>query len=123
MSDGEPGDDVVEKSGAVGGQVDPLVIFWEFGMSDKSKCCTCGFEWDTGKNGGHSCSDTLLKRINKTLELGVQYGGIDGAHHKDWVIDQMVRLLAGDRYDGVVADACAGEDGPNTYSWDCGIAP
>ena len=24
-----------------------------------------------------------------------KYGGIDGAHHKDWVLDQVVRLLTG----------------------------
>ena len=62
-------------------------------------------------------------RIAKALELGVKYGGIDGAHHKDWVIDQMIRILAADGYDEIVADACAGEDGPHTYGWDCGIAP
>ena len=59
----------------------------------------------------------------KALDMAVQYGGIDGAHHKDWVIDQIVRILAGDDYEKVVADACAGEDGPNTYTWDEGIAP
>jgi DNA mismatch repair ATPase MutS len=57
------------------------------------------------------------------IDLCVQYGGIDGAHHKDWVMDQMVRKLAGERYEQIVKDACVGEDGPNTYTWDCGIAP
>ena len=33
-------------------------------MSQESKCCTCGFEWETGKNGRHSCTETLLKQIN-----------------------------------------------------------
>lgn len=92
-------------------------------MSDKSKCFTCGFEWMTGKNGSHSCSGVLQEKINKTLEFSVEYGGIDGAHHKDQVIDQIVRLLAGDNYDEVVKEARAGEDGPDTYTWDCGIAP
>jgi hypothetical protein len=62
-------------------------------------------------------------RIEEAINLAVMYGGIDGAHHKDWLIDQMVRKLAGERYDQIVADACAGEDGPDTFSWDCGIAP
>ena len=66
-------------------------------------------------------SDT--ERITAALTLAVDYGGIDGAHHKDWVIDQMVRVLAGDDYDKIVAKACAGEDGPQTYSWNVGIAP
>lgn len=59
----------------------------------------------------------------KAIELAVQYGGIDGAHHKAWVIDQMVRVLAGDEYEQIVTDAKAGEDGPDTYEWDEGIAP
>jgi len=63
------------------------------------------------------------KRISKAIDLAVQYGGIDGAHHKTWVIDQMVRALAGDGYDKLVRWACDGEDGPNTYEWDVGIAP
>ena len=62
-------------------------------------------------------------RINAALTLAVKYGGIDGEHHKAWVIDQMVRALAGDGYAELVATACDGEDGPLTYFWDVGIAP
>lgn len=65
-------------------------------------------------------SDT---RIAQAISIAVKYGGIDGAHHKTWVIDQMVRVLAQDNYEQIVADACDGEDGPNTYEWDVGIAP
>ena len=45
-----------------------------------------------------------------------------GCNHKAWVIDQMVRVLAGDRYDDIVRDACDGEEGPDTYEWDCVVA-
>jgi hypothetical protein len=62
-------------------------------------------------------------RINAAIDLAVRYGSIDGAHHKAWVIDQMVRALSGDGYAELVAAACDGEDGPETYSWDEGIAP
>lgn len=62
-------------------------------------------------------------KIKAAIDLIVQYGGIDGAHHKDWVMDQVVRVLAGDQYEQIVKDACDGEDGPNTYSWEIGIAP
>ena len=36
-------------------------------------------------------------RIAKALSLAVRFGtcGIDAAHHKTWVIDQMVRALTG----------------------------
>jgi hypothetical protein len=33
-------------------------------------------------------------RIAKALKFA-EYGVYDGAHHKDWVIDQMVRALTG----------------------------
>jgi hypothetical protein len=86
-------------------------------------------------------------RIAKALNFALRYGGIDGAHHKTWVIDQMVRALlgcpmedrtavdsggttyeysaqgAGPEYVKWVTEACAGEDGPQTYEWDIGIPP
>lgn len=69
-------------------------------------------------------------RITKALELAVSYGGIDGDRHKAWVIDQMVRALTGcvaggesSEYLELVARARDGEDGPETYSWDVGVAP
>lgn len=90
---------------------------------------------------------TLEEQIQEAINVAVQYGGIDGAHHKDWVIDQMVRRLTdcptvkminehgahgpfeyegigeSDKYKELVREACDGEDGPDTYSWEEGIAP
>lgn len=54
------------------------------------------------------------ERIQKALDVAVEYGCVDGAHHKAWVIDQMVRALAGCRYHRIVRAACF---------WDTGIAP
>lgn len=77
------------------------------------------------------------------------YGGIDGDHHKQWVLDQVARILCGtpvvvtearwlggqrelrvhvdepasERYQKWVAEVKDGEDGPETYTWDEGIAP
>ena len=65
----------------------------------------------------------FVERIEQAIDLAVQYGGIDGAHHKSWVIDQLVRALAGEEYEALVANAKAGEYGPDTYEWDEGIAP
>lgn len=62
-------------------------------------------------------------RIELATDLALEFGQIDGSHHKAWVIDQMVRVLLGDKYERVIADYCDGEDGPETYSWDEGIAP
>lgn len=85
--------------------------------------------------------------VSAALEVAVRFGGVDGDHHKAWVIDQMVRALTGcplaeraavdvngvaytyqdyaesETYLKLVRDAKAGEDGPETYSWNEGIAP
>ena len=65
----------------------------------------------------------MLEAMKDAIMIAVKFGGIDGDHHKAWVIDQMVRCLAGANYEKIVAVACAGENGPNTYDWDEGIAP
>ena len=40
-----------------------------------------------------------------------------------YVIDQVLRILAGGEYDEVICTICAGDDGPDTYEWDKGIVP
>jgi len=67
--------------------------------------------------------ETDAERIQLALELIGAYGQTDGGHHKAWVIDQTARLLTGDGYEAWVAEWCDGEDGPDTYTWDEGIAP
>jgi hypothetical protein len=53
--------------------------------------------------------------------LAYRYGGIDGEHHKQWVVDQMLRAMLGpDRY----AQWRRVYDGDPGYSkWNEGIAP
>jgi hypothetical protein len=63
------------------------------------------------------------ERIAKALEVAGRFGTTDGAHHKQWVIDQMVRALTGEDYNRWVAEACNGEEGPNTYDWETGTPP
>ena len=62
----------------------------------------------------------LETRIAKALEVAERYGGIDGAHHKQWVIDQMVRVLLGNGYGKWVREM---NDAPDYLPWDEGIAP
>lgn len=59
----------------------------------------------------------------QALTIALNHGGTDGAHHKDWVIDQMCRALTGKNYQDFVTHACDGEYGPETYSWEEGMAP
>ena len=64
----------------------------------------------------------MTEKEQKALDFIMRWGGFDGNHHKQWVLDQLARILADD-YDAWVAEAKAGEDGPDTYDWDEGIAP
>lgn len=66
-------------------------------------------------------AETLRGRITKALEVAGRYGGIDGGHHKQWVIDQMVRALTDGRYARWVEDY-EGENGEHG-EWDVGITP
>lgn len=67
--------------------------------------------------------------IQSILDEIVLNAGYDGAHHKDWLIDQVVRGITGDKY----ADFVAAYEEPIVYSdkeddyaqdeWETGIAP
>ena len=63
------------------------------------------------------------KRIASALGIASLYGSIEGDHHRAWVIDQMVRKLNGDLYESWVRNHNQGEDGPDTYGWETGVAP
>ena len=65
---------------------------------------------------------TAEKRISDALQIPAN-GCPDGDHHKMWIIDQMVRALTGPKYFEWVGKFCIGEDGPETYNWNKGIAP
>jgi hypothetical protein len=58
------------------------------------------------------------ERINKAVEIALGHGQTDGAHHKLWVIDQMLRALLAHKYESTIAEWCGRED-----EWDTGIAP
>lgn len=57
------------------------------------------------------------ERTEQAINLILEYGYIDGAHHKQWLLDQVLRVLAGERYDEMVAPVDDVDD------WDIGIAP
>lgn len=60
----------------------------------------------------------MEEKIKKALELIDEYGGVDGAHHKQWLLDQIVRTLC-DSYENWVKNYNREEMG----EWDIGIAP
>lgn len=61
-----------------------------------------------------------IKEIEALIKT---YGGFDGGHHKQWLLDQIVRKITGNTYEQWVSEWEDGEDGPKSYQWDCGIAP
>ena len=82
--------------------------------------------------------ERLQAELATALALLTRYGGIDGAHHKDWAIDQAIRVMCGvpcgkhgfpgeatnEEYRRHVYEACKGEDGaPGEYEWSYGVAP
>jgi len=94
--------------------------------------------------------DTPFARFTSAdwaLHFIERYGGIDGSHHKQWLIDQIARILNGapvhvvearweggeteyrisvgtcDGYTTWIKEMKDGEDGPETYDWEEGIAP
>ena len=54
--------------------------------------------------------------VLRALEIAKKYGTIDGSHHKQWVIDQMVRVLQG-------TDRGYKEFLTENPDWDAGVAP
>lgn len=63
-------------------------------------------------------------------QIAMDYAGFDGAHHKMWVIDQMVRALcrteeAYQLFVKAYEEPYVDEDGYeyDEYEWDTGIAP
>lgn len=65
-------------------------------------------------------------KLKEVADFLLEYGDVDGAHHKQWVIDQALRLAAGDSYDRMISlyEDEVDEDGePFIHEWDKGIAP
>ena len=80
-------------------------------------------------------------KITDAIAIIIRFGGIDGSHHKTWVLDQALRALTGcectsrndggapegfaknTEYEQLIFNSCCGEDGPYTYEHDEGVAP
>lgn len=91
---------------------------------------------------------SLEEQREWSLNYIISYGGIDGVHHKDWVLDQVIRIMHGtpvetrlarwdcgtedlrfntleptQNYHDYIAESCHGEDGPDTYHHNVGCPP
>ena len=62
------------------------------------------------------------QRIEYTLAYIMDYGGYNGAHHKQWLLDQIVQTLTTpEEYDAWKRQYSHGDD--THKEWDTGIAP
>ena len=84
-----------------------------------STCCTCGYTWETGRDGSHSCSVELEKSLKnlkaEIVSLAIDGLTTDGAHHKQWFLNEILSKLIVDNqeWDGL----------KETYGWDEGRIP
>jgi hypothetical protein len=61
------------------------------------------------------------EQIEKSIDLILKYGMIDGAHHKQWILDQILRILIEEPwYEVRMSKYNSNED---YDEWDIGIAP
>lgn len=56
------------------------------------------------------------KMNDEIVALILEYGWIDGSHHKQWLIDQILRVASGAKYEGIVSSFFEND-------WDEGVAP
>lgn len=68
------------------------------------------------------------EKINKALEIAWRFSQIDGAHHKAWTIDQIVRALCGNEetyrlWIGEYTKPFLNHGELDYYSWDEGVTP
>ena len=63
------------------------------------------------------------QKLMEVEDLIFRYAGIDGGHHKQWLIDQIIKAIKGSDYEEWIKTWESGEDGPKTYEWDEGIPP
>lgn len=59
--------------------------------------------------------------IEHAISLGISGLLTDGGHHKQWVIEEMLKLLGVDLK--MLKEVMGSEDEKNGYDWEDGIAP
>jgi hypothetical protein len=75
-----------------------------------------------------------VSNVGEALEFIADFASYDGGHHKQWVIDQVVRILTNceikdnkripsEEYEMWVKNYCYGYGEDYLYEWDEGIAP
>jgi hypothetical protein len=76
-------------------------------------------------DGGMNKNKIVAKKTasKKALKAIEKWGNIEGDHHKQWLIDQIVRELTGENYNTWVNEWENVNKGQISCKWDTGIAP
>lgn len=62
--------------------------------------------------------------IAKVKDLIFDFGGIDGSHHKQWLLNEILKtVLTTEEYNEWLVQYSLDEDGEVSFEWDKGIAP
>lgn len=66
---------------------------------------------------------TLQERVDEAIEVILYNGCADGSHHKQHALDKALKILAGERYAGLVKEFEEGDsnDPDDYYEWETGI--
>jgi hypothetical protein len=96
-------------------------------MQDKSQESKRGGEISLEIDGKNFSAIKNEQKVPMALQMIEKYGGIDGEHHKQWVLDQIARILCGTKaaYEEWVEDMknWNEQDEEYEYDWSEGTPP
>lgn len=64
-----------------------------------------------------------VDKLQTIIDLIFDYGWEESAHHKQWLIDQILQVAAGDDYTRLVKQEERAGDPDEFCEWDRGIMP
>lgn len=71
-------------------------------------------------DGNMNITSVTGTKESRAAAMILEYGMIDGAHHKQWLLDQVLKILLNERYGEVIEEYNSDSEYAN---WDEGIAP
>jgi hypothetical protein len=94
-----------------------------FNFNGEQLCPGCGKSSTTVSEGEELAFGGMHEHCRKiqAARIATRFGMIDGDHHKQWVIDQMLRAILGDN--GYKEWVQKMNSDPDYEPWDVGIAP
>lgn len=95
---------------------------WRWVVPSLNKAFQAGMD-GVAEEGSIMTQSEMKTRIDKSVELILRVGGCDGSHHKQWCLDQVLRILLENQYERRIGQHCLGPNETGGYFWNTGIAP